>query len=71
MEVSRQPSIKLGLFFFFNVFWLLGNCSRQAVSSLTRDQTQAPCIGNLEFYPLDHQGSPLAPYLKKYLEGLL
>ena len=27
-------------------------------SSLTRDQTQAPCIGSAESYPLDHQGSP-------------
>ena len=26
-------------------------------SSLTRDQTQAPCIGSVESYPLDHQGS--------------
>ena len=29
-------------------------------SSLTRDQTQAPCIGNTQSYPLDHQGSPCA-----------
>ena len=29
-------------------------------SSLTRDQTQAPCIGNTQSYPLDHQGSPRA-----------
>ena len=27
-------------------------------SSLTRDQTQAPCIGRAESQPLDHQGSP-------------
>ena len=26
-------------------------------SSLTRDWTQASCIGNSEFWPLDHQGS--------------
>ena len=26
-------------------------------SSLTRDRTQASCIGNLESEPLDHQGS--------------
>ena len=25
---------------------------------LTRDQTRAPCIGSVESYPLDHQGSP-------------
>ena len=27
-------------------------------SSPTRDQTLAPCIGSMESYPLDHQGSP-------------
>ena len=27
-------------------------------SSLTRDQTWAPCIGSMESYPLHHQGSP-------------
>ena len=27
-------------------------------SSLTRDQTRAPCIGSVESYPLDLQGSP-------------
>ena len=27
-------------------------------SSLTRDQTQAPCIVSLESQPLDHQGGP-------------
>ena len=27
-------------------------------SSLTRDQTQAPCTGSPESQPLDHQGSP-------------
>ena len=27
-------------------------------SSPTRDATQAPCIGSVESYPLDHQGSP-------------
>ena len=28
-------------------------------SSLTRDWTQAPCIGSMESQPLDHQWSPL------------
>ena len=27
-------------------------------SSLTRDRTQAPCIGSAKSYPLDHQRSP-------------
>ena len=35
------------------------SCSMHAgSSSLTRDQTWAPCIGSTESYPLDHQGSP-------------
>ena len=28
-------------------------------NSLTRDQTQDPCIGSEEFSPLEHPGSPL------------
>ena len=28
-------------------------------SFLTRDRTQAPCIGSMKSWPLDHQGSPL------------
>ena len=28
-------------------------------SSLTRDQTWAPCIGSVEYQPLAHPGSPL------------
>ena len=42
------------------------SCSRQDLqwqhvgsSSLTRDQTQAPCTGSREPQPLDHKGSPL------------
>ena len=30
-------------------------------SSLTRDQTLAPCIGSVESYQLRHQGSPSSP----------
>ena len=33
-------------------------------SSPTREWTQAPCIGNAESYPLDHQGSPSILKLK-------
>ena len=33
-------------------------------SSLTRNRTQAPCIGSMESYPLDHQGSPEINYFK-------
>ena len=31
-----------------------------SASFLTRDQTQAPCIGSVASYPLDHQEVPLA-----------
>ena len=33
-------------------------------SSLTRDQTQAHCIGSAESQPLDHQGSPYSLLLR-------
>ena len=32
-------------------------------SSLTRDQTQAPCVGNVESQPLEQQGSPIIFFL--------
>ena len=32
-------------------------------SSLTRDQTRAPCIESTESYPLDHQGSPCVLFI--------
>ena len=54
------------------------SCSMQTLScsmhvgpsSLTRDRTQAPCIGSMEPYPLCHQGSP-KPNFKYQDEGLL
>ena len=42
-----------------NFYWL---SYKGSSNSLTRDQTQAPCIGNEESLPLDHQGSPLLSY---------
>ena len=33
-------------------------------SSLTRDRTQAPCIGSVESYPLHHQGRPKKEFLE-------
>ena len=39
----------------------------QDFSSLTRDPACAPCIGSVESYPLDFQGSPLWWFFKKYL----
>ena len=36
------------------------SCGMRAVSSSpTRDRTQDPCIGSVESYPLNHQGSPV------------
>ena len=34
------------------------SCNNVGYSSLTRDPTQASCIGSMESEPLDHQGSP-------------
>ena len=47
------------------------SCSKQTLScgmhvgssSPTRDQTQAPSIGSVESYPMDHQESPPSPRL--------
>ena len=36
-------------------------------SSLTRDQIRTPCIGSVECYPLDHQGSPGAFSLELHI----
>ena len=38
--------------------WTFSCSMHEGSSSLTRDQTWAPCIGSSESYPLDHQGSP-------------
>ena len=45
------------------------SCSMHAGSSSpTRDRTWVPCIGNMESYPVDHQGSPhLVCLIKKKL----
>ena len=48
-------------FFFFFLIYLtvLGfRCWHLRSNSLTRNRTQAPCIGTAESQPLDHQGSP-------------
>ena len=44
--------------YLFNFYFLVMLCSTQDLSSLTRDQTSAPCNGSAESYPLDCQGSP-------------
>ena len=35
------------------------SCGMRGLSSSTRDQTWALCIGSTDSFPLDHQGSPL------------
>ena len=42
----------------------LGYSMHMRSSSPAKDQTQALCIGNMEAYPLDHQGSPCLSVLK-------
>ena len=39
-------------------------------SSLTRNWTQAPCIGSRESYPLHHQGSPSNDLILKWAKDL-
>ena len=46
------------LSFSFSFSFLAVPRSMWDLSSLTRDQTRAPCIGSAESSPLDHQGSP-------------
>ena len=38
--------------------WTLSHGMHAGSSSPTRGRTRAPCIGNVEYHPLDHQGSP-------------
>ena len=43
--------------------WTVSCSMHVGSSSPTRDQTQPPCTGNTESYPLDHQGSPCSWHL--------
>ena len=52
-----NPHIYL-VFFFFNIYLFLFFGHMWDLSSLTRDQTHAPCSGSTESKQLDHQGSP-------------
>ena len=49
---------EVALFFFFKLLLLFYFLTMLYSSALTRDQFHAPCIRNVESYPLDHQGSP-------------
>ena len=46
--VYREKSKKLVLFFGHFIFFLAMLCSMWDLSSPTRDQTHAPCIGSME-----------------------
>ena len=70
---SLSSNTELGFFFFFSIFIYLAtlglSCGVRALqflhvasSSLTRDQTQAPCTGSAQSQPLDHEGSPQAQF---------
>ena len=52
-------------FLFLFLFWGMP-CDIQDLSSLTRDQTCAPCIWNMESQPPDCQGNPRKPFLKPH-----
>ena len=52
--LDHQGMPQNGFFFFQATLWGIWD-----LSSLTKDQTCAPCIGNVESYPLDHFGSPM------------
>ena len=58
---SSAPFFKKKLFIY--LFILVAPGLRYGMhlgsSSLSRDRTRAPCIGSVESYPLDHQGSSL------------
>ena len=54
--------------FFLNIYFYLFGCIESQLwhvgsSSLTRDQTQPPCIRSAESQPLDHQGIPFLCFL--------
>ena len=56
---------KLIIFKIFIIIFLVLPHSLWDLSSLTRNQTHAPCIRSMESYPLDHQGS--FPEVNSYL----
>ena len=62
-QLPHTGSSTFGIFDMWDFSFLAVACnllvSACVHSSLTRDQTQAPCIGSAEYQPLDHQGSPM------------
>ena len=51
--------------------WTLSCGMHVGSSSPTRGGTRPPCIGSVESYPLDHQGSPRSFFLKQSTLWLL
>ena len=63
MQVKDNAGFFL-IFIYFSLFGCSGSSLRHVgSSSLTKDQTQVPCIGSLVSYPLDHQGNPWGFFL--------
>ena len=60
-QLPHTGSSTFGIFNMWDFSFLAVACnllvSACVHSSLTRDRTQAPCIGRAEYQPLDHQGS--------------
>ena len=51
------------------VMWALSCDMHAGSSSPNMDRTPAPCIGSVESYPLDHQGSPWKTLINMLLIG--
>ena len=48
--------------------WTLSCDTRVGSTSLTRYQTRTPCVGSVESYLLDHQGSPYDSHSLTFIE---
>ena len=53
----NQLENTLFIYLFLFIYFLAVPRGMQDLSSPTRDQTRAPCIGSTESEPLDYQGS--------------
>ena len=54
-----MPGLSYSTWNLWSLMWQVGS------NSLTRDRTWAPSTGNMEFEPLDHQGSPQSVILQR------
>ena len=79
LKKAHLVSVNILFFFLIFIFYLtvpglscgMKDLQSQHVGSsfLTRDPTQAPCIGNMESQPLDHQGSPSVNILNEMVNS--